>query len=136
MDQLRTITNTINTFVHFFQSINCLFWQVRWLEENVMRSSGSRIMLIGGIILFCAYISFVSNDSNPLNGVGVIIIIFGIVGVILWKRFWTQETRAYEALPIQEGVVIGELESGVIPQHCKRPSAPHSGVRLGSAVVM
>ena len=66
MDTLRGLTDQINVFVRFFESINYLFCQVRWLEQNIQNSSKGLILVIGVICLICFYV----YNSHLSNGGG------------------------------------------------------------------
>lgn len=53
MHALSELTSNINVFVRFFESVNMLFCQMRWLEQTV-RNTNFGLMFLGAIIItFC-----------------------------------------------------------------------------------
>lgn len=53
METLQRLTNSINVFVRFFESINCLFWQLSWLQQNIRGSNLITLGIVAVIVLFC-----------------------------------------------------------------------------------
>ena len=83
MEALRQITSNINVFVNFFNSLNALFCQIRWLDRNIRNSSAPLLLVVGGIALFCyilyAYPSVAANfTSAPLVIVAVVVVVIVI----------------------------------------------------------
>ena len=100
MESLNHFTNTLNNFVRFFESINCLFWQLRWLEENITRSNRKSLLLVGGIITFCIVFVYFDGSNGDLgeiwnellNGLPIAIV-FGVIAYYLLKRFMLSRDR-------------------------------------------
>jgi hypothetical protein len=94
MESLRRLTDTINTFVRFFESINCLFWQIQWLEQNINRAQGidglARIFLVIIFVLFSVYYTFVCGQNRKCQDgamyIGIILLLGSVVMYLLWKR--------------------------------------------------
>mmetsp|Transcript_27751 Transcript_27751/g.38235 ORF Transcript_27751/g.38235 Transcript_27751/m.38235 type:complete len:155 (-) Transcript_27751:113-577(-) len=91
MDSIRELTNTINVFVRFFESINCLFWQIDWLRRNVSSSGMNHMTVVLIILAVCVYLTFfASNQSGVsttfLTGINVnsFVVGFLIIGLIIW----------------------------------------------------
>lgn len=98
MDTLRGLTEQINVFVRFFESVNYLFCQVRWLEQNIQNSSKGLLLVVGVIGLICLYVfSYAQSDGggDPLmaaiSGFVVsyfpILVVVLLVGYFLARRF-------------------------------------------------
>lgn len=94
MDSLQQITNGINSVVRFLQSINCIFLQVHWLEQNILRGSNSRIVISMALILCVSYVSlfcsstvegFICKSVDP--GTIVVFAVFAVIGYFLFKRY-------------------------------------------------
>ncbi len=139
MDSLNTLTNTINTFVRFFESINCLFWQIQWLEENITRSGHGTIIIVAIIIAFCVlFMYFGQNDwSNAVFGTDspiLLIIVVGVIALFLWRRFQIRnrmgemrdgDTRTsgngsapvYAPVHIEEGQGVEVIHQGIEVSH-------------------
>jgi hypothetical protein len=62
MDALRQLTETINVFVRFFESINCLFLQLRWLQDNITRSNNSLLYLVSGVVVLCVLLMIIGES--------------------------------------------------------------------------
>jgi hypothetical protein len=82
MDGVRAITENINVFVQFFQSINALFCHVRWLEAN-LRNAPTGLLFIVGAIGCIAVIMYLAPGSDALAPIAIVI----VVGVLLWRRW-------------------------------------------------
>lgn len=87
MQAITQLTRTVNVFVRFFESINCLFWQLRWLEQNMMGQSNERMAFFGIIILICLYVTFFSDTGPDLGPFLIIGIIFLLAVWLILKRF-------------------------------------------------
>eukprot|EP01031_Cornospumella_fuschlensis_P037311 gene37311-45298_t len=92
MDAIRNITNVINTFVNLFQSINCLFWQLRWLESNLNNENGPTLLLVLAILGFAGLYTYCSSSdfhggicSDASTTAGVVIVLF-LVGIWLMRK--------------------------------------------------
>lgn len=94
----------INVFVRFFESINCLFLQIRWLEENLTRSSNGLLALVVGIIFFCLISLYIGESglTSIFESIGIknsdlvshlvfqlipLIIVVGIFIFFLYRRY-------------------------------------------------
>ena len=110
MDALRGITQQINVFVRFFESINYLFCQIRWLEQNIQNSSRTLILIVGalGFIAYLVYFTAANPGANydvlfgEICRFGTayfpIIAVVMLIGFLLVRRF--------------SGTAEGELGSG------------------------
>lgn len=94
MDSLRHLTENINVFVQFFQSINCLFLQLRWLESHALHEQGGRAGLVLVILAFAVYYTFGCNSSTDEDGckdwvvqIGIITILALVAVYLLYKRW-------------------------------------------------
>lgn len=95
MNNLRELTSTINTFVRFFESINCLFWQIQWLEQNVTRAQGieglGRILLVVIFVSFCIFYTFACADNENCQDktiqIGIITLLILTLLYLLWQRY-------------------------------------------------
>jgi len=124
MDSIRELTNTINVFVRFFESINCLFWQVDWLRRNVATSGMNHITVVLIILSICVYLTFFNSSitSTLITGKNLnsFLVGFLIIGLIVWlaiARFQNNadsQTNDREAsapfLPIQDYRVIAPVD--------------------------
>lgn len=112
MDSIRQLTDQINVFVRFFESINCLFLQLQWLENNITRSSNGLIITVGCIVLFCLFAMIVGQDTvvSLLKSLGIpetiatmiynsipILIIVIIIGLFFMRRFQLRHRRSSES---------------------------------------
>lgn len=61
---MRQLTNNIQVFVRFFQSINCLFWNVRWLQANLTKTNNQQMAIVGIIVLLCLFMTFGGNSRG------------------------------------------------------------------------
>lgn len=87
MDQLNAVTNTINNFVRFFESINCLFWQIQWLEENISRSNNRTFLIVAVFFLFACLVGFFGDSLNAdiTNNLPVLVV-FGVIALFIFRR--------------------------------------------------
>jgi hypothetical protein len=114
MEALREITSTINIFVRFFESINCLFWQINWLRQNFQSSPNDQMIIVVIIILVCVYITFFSNTNGSsvvmsminkfLPQIFVGSIIFGLLIWLIARRYSRNTPIAEEIFPEINGV--------------------------------
>ena len=91
MESIRELTNTINVFVRFFESINCLFWQIDWLRRNVQSTGSEQMAIVLILLVLCIYLTFFSNSNFvnyliPMLGKNVNSILVGviIIGLVIW----------------------------------------------------
>ena len=94
MDAIRELTHTINTFVRFFESINCLFWQIDWLRRNVQGTGSEQMTIVLVVIVVCIYLTFFSYQvplfsffGDNSNSVIVGALIFGLVLWLIYSRY-------------------------------------------------
>jgi hypothetical protein len=95
MNALRNLTGNINTIVQFFRSINCLFWNLEWLERNIVNGSSERIIMVLIIVGLVGYMTFACSSDNASNefcgGNGVSSLIFcaaiGVIVYFFYKRY-------------------------------------------------
>ena len=109
MEHLRALTENINVVVRFFQSVNCLFWQLHWLEQNILRGSNERLVIGLLILILVGYMTFgcastdSTNNSNSSSGTDYFcgnggvswLILLAAIGVIvyyLYKRSVMRDT--------------------------------------------
>lgn len=90
MEAIQSLTRTINVLVEFFQSINCLFFQLRWLEGNCRRESGAVFFVVLFLIAFCVVYLWkcgnaTSCDSDTMN-ILVYALILSILGYFVYMR--------------------------------------------------
>lgn len=132
MDSIRQLTETINVFVQFFQSINCLFWQLRWLESNVTEEQGGRAGLVLVILAFAVYYTFGCNSSSDVDGckdwvvqIGIISILALVAAYLLYKRYLLSR-RGSEAQIITANMVVdgSDEHDKLITPSMVTPTAP------------
>ncbi len=95
MEAIQSLTRTINVFVNFFQSINCLFLQVRWLENNCQGESPAKFFMVIFVLSFCVvYVVLCDTmdkcsdpNSNYIMSLLVYSILISILGYFLYKRY-------------------------------------------------
>lgn len=68
MDTLRGLTEQINVFVRFFESVNYLFCHLRWLEQNIQNSNKMLLLVVGVICMICYFVynSKINGGNNEL----------------------------------------------------------------------
>lgn len=95
MEAIRELTHTINTFVRFFESINCLFWQIDWLRRNVQGTGSEQMTIVLVIMAVCIYLSFFSYKVSLFSFLGensnsiiVGVLIFGLVIWLIYSRYY------------------------------------------------
>ncbi|KAJ1436099.1 hypothetical protein B484DRAFT_445833 [Ochromonadaceae sp. CCMP2298] len=111
MDSLRRITEQINVFVRFFQSINCLFLQLGWLERNIVHGSVEKIVLTLVLVLVAGYVTFgcsgLSSGRNLCSeenmGTLIVLLVLGIIAYFFYKRFNQGASIASAAIVEDEG---------------------------------
>lgn len=100
MDSLRELTANINVFVRFFESVNCLFWQLSWLERHISHEHSGRLLLVAVILGFCVYYTFVCHSGgagdqcrDTVLQVGIIGVLVAVLGGALFKRYQIQRQQ-------------------------------------------
>ena len=128
MDALRSLTENINVFVQFFQSINCLFLQLRWLESHAMQEQGGRAGLVLVILAFAVYYTFGCNSASDASSckdwvvqIGIITILALVAMYLLWKRWMLH--RSSNAPSMAMAVESDEQDKLIAPGFLT-PSAP------------
>ena len=138
MDVLQGITQQINVFVRFFESINYLFCQIRWLEQNVQNSSNTLLIIVGSIGFLCFFIYYNTTTEwgNKDNLIAelfrIIVAYYPIITVVLllaylfFRRFSNTASTELEELGGGHGmgeVLLGSQRSsaGGIGQRSDRP---------------
>lgn len=97
MDNLRGFTENADVIVRFFQSINCLFLQLRWLEQNFRHASNEQIGMVLLLVCLIGYYTLSCSGENidtvgyfcGKQGVATLIVlaVIGIILYFLWKRY-------------------------------------------------
>jgi hypothetical protein len=93
MDALRGLTEQINVFVRLFESINYLFCQIRWLEQNIQNSSKMLLLVVGviGMICYFVYNSTLNNGGNDAffaEASRIVVSYFPIMAVVLLVAYF------------------------------------------------
>jgi hypothetical protein len=94
MEALRDITQSINTFVRFFESVNYLFCQLRWFEQNVLNSGSKLLLFVGVIICLCVLIYYEGGHGGGpydalnrfLTDYGPIVLVVTIIAYFISQR--------------------------------------------------
>ena len=87
MEAIQQLTNFLNVFLNFFNSVNMLFCQIRWLEQNFLNSNNSLMIAVFVIILFCIYLIFGGFNSGIISTLGPFFILFAVFFFLLFRRF-------------------------------------------------
>jgi hypothetical protein len=96
MESLQRITHHINIFVRFFQSINCLFLNLGWLERNIVHGSTEKVVLTLLLVAVAGVFTFGCSGalgrganlcSSENSGYLVLLLVVGIIGYFFYKRF-------------------------------------------------
>lgn len=108
MDGLRHFTSNANVVVNFFQSINCLFYQLRWLEGHIRHAPNEQIAIVLVLVGLLGYYTFICNgETNEENGYfcgengvsGLIACaVLSIIAYFFYKRYQDQNQSAAVAL--------------------------------------
>ena len=97
MNNLRAFTDNANVIVQFFQSINCLFLQIRWLERNIRHGTNEQIGMVLLLVCLVGYYTL-SCSGNDVDTIGyfcgergvttlIVLAVVGIIVYFLWKRY-------------------------------------------------
>ena len=90
MNGMRAFTDNANVVVRFMQTINCLFFQLRWLENNIRSSSNPQLIIVLILICLIGYLTFGCSQSDSQDsidyfcgerGVSSLIVFALIVGI-------------------------------------------------------
>jgi hypothetical protein len=121
MEALRAISNNINTFVGFFDAINRLFCQIRWLEQNINNSSAKLLLLVLLIVVFCVFVFLQpSSGGGPfdaitraLNDYGPIVLVVAVVLYFVSRRFsGAADAEGTEGNATLDSVLFGRPRGG------------------------
>ncbi len=111
MEAIQNLTNTINTFVRFFESINCMFWQLNWLEQNVARAQGveglAKMGIVFAFIGFAMFYTFGCEDDGCRDTVvnfGIVFLMVLVAIYLVWRRWQIsqQQSNSNNRQPTQE----------------------------------
>lgn len=86
MQAIRGLTENISVFVRFFESINNLFCQIRWLEANISNSEHILFIMVLGFVILCIFIYAAGSSSNMSNQWSPILAIVIVVVFAIFKR--------------------------------------------------
>lgn len=67
MESLQQFTHTLNVFVRFFESVNCLFWQLGWLRQNIQQSSLDLLLTVAAIASVALLFTLPAETLNSLG---------------------------------------------------------------------
>ena len=84
MDQLRAITDNINVFVRFFESLNCLIFQLQWLKQHVLHTSTDILIIALIVLVIVAYVMISCSEFICDGTIMEIPIFFMIFCILLW----------------------------------------------------
>ena len=124
MEAIQNLTRTLNVFVRFFESINCLFWQINWLERNVSNASGEKAVIF--VLIFCLglFITFGGDQFEALTPYLVVMGLFALVAWLAFKRYRTQQSQH-----LRNDNELADAEAFIpSPWHTQQTSAPYEPV--------
>ena len=110
----------MGTFVRFFDNINRLFCQIRWLEQNLNNSSIQLLIFVGVIVFLCYFMFAAPNDSNnpfaaiskAINDYGPIVVVVALIAYFLARRFsGVADAEGTEAHGSFDSVLFGNPRS-------------------------
>jgi hypothetical protein len=101
MEAIESITRTINVFVNFLQSVNCLFLQIGWLENNCRGESSTKFFIVIFILSFCVVYAFMCDmmdkcsdpNSSYIMDILIYTILISVLGYFLFKRYRDQQIQ-------------------------------------------
>ena len=138
MNTLNQLSGNINVFVNFFNSINRLFCQIRWLDRNLRNSSGPLLAVVGAIVLIC-YVVYASPEGGDMYGIpkllvdhGPLVIVCVVIGVLLARRYregGSPDSNLNSVMfgnPSDNPLSIGSAES--------RSPAPSRDIEMGTKI--
>jgi hypothetical protein len=138
MDSLRHLTENINVFVRFFESINCLIFQVNWLESNLRNIQGPKVAIVLLILGFCGYYTFGCNSSTDgelckdnVVGMGIISIMLVLILYFMWQCYQRRRMRMEEENSVPHAEVVEEEES-FLSSKAVTPQAVLSEIEMGT----
>ena len=124
MEALSGITQQINVFVRFFESINYLFCQIRWLEQNFQNSSKTLILIVGAIAMIGLFVYYNATTDPAQNGLMFaelsriivsyfpIVAVVALIGYFLIRRFSDAPNGQLEGGHGMESVFMGSQRRG------------------------
>jgi hypothetical protein len=134
MNSLRAFTENANVVVRFLQSINCLFLQIRWLENNLRGASNEKLAVVLILVCLIGYYTFgCSGGAENIayacseDGVSTLIVLalVLIIAYFLYKRY---QDRADNSPPADAG--FDEEREKFI----REPVAPFDQISIAHAV--
>jgi hypothetical protein len=67
METIERLTRAINVFVRFFESINCLFWQLDWLRQNILQRDVRLLAAVAVIVCLCGVLILPGDDLEAVG---------------------------------------------------------------------
>lgn len=126
MEALREVTQSINTFVRFFESINYLFCQLRWFEQNVLNSGSKLLLFVGVIISLCVLMYYESgHGGNPYDALNKFLVDYGPIVLVVTIIAYFISQRLAGAGPSEGGG--GTFESVFFGNRRRPNNVPNSG---------
>ena len=128
MEALEAMSRNMGTFVRFFDNINRLFCQIRWLEQNINNSSLQLLIFVGAIIFLCYFIFAAPTDSsNPfaaitkaINDYGPIVVVVALIAYFIARRMsGVADAEGTEAHGSLDSVLFGNSRSGSGGHHAR-----------------
>ena len=81
MDGLNQLTAAMNSFVRFFESLNCLFWQISWLKNNIARADTQTLVMVAAIVMVCMlYVAGINGKTLMM------LFVFAVLCLGFYKR--------------------------------------------------
>ena len=120
MEALEAMSRNMGTFVRFFDQINRLFCQIRWLEQNINNSSLQLLIFVGAIVCLCYFIFAAPTDSsNPfaamtkaINDYGPIVVVVALIAYFIARRMsGVADVEGTEAHGSLDSVLFGNPRS-------------------------
>lgn len=104
METIERLTRSINVFVRFLESVNCLFWQLDWLRQNCLGRSSGTFLVVCAVLLLCVALTL---PEEALRAAGA--------GLDQWLALPASSSeRLLRALPL---VLLGALLGSLV---CRR----------------
>ena len=89
MEAINQLSASLGVFVRFFEQVNCLFFQIRWLQENIMRSDNFTMGVVAVIVIVCLYVTYAApyGLSSPVLNALPIVVIVGVIAILCYWRY-------------------------------------------------
>jgi hypothetical protein len=68
MHALRSFTDNADVVWRFLQSVNCIFYQLQWLESNLRTASNTTLAIVVLVVCLLGYITFACSGSSEGDG--------------------------------------------------------------------